>query len=137
MLIQSGIDYNIQFAVLDPDAAAPCSSLAQFHCGKLTDYKTVMDFGSSCDIITIEIENVNTDALKDLVAKGKKVFPQPEVIALIQDKRLQKAFILTTIYLLLSFFSPKMRSRSNNMNTFFPRSTNLAGKDMMEGVCRF
>jgi 5-(carboxyamino)imidazole ribonucleotide synthase len=92
MLIQSGIDFNIPFAVLDPDAAAPCSTLAEFYCGKLTDYRTVMEFGSRCDIITIEIENVNTDALKELTRLGKKVFPQPEIIELIQDKRLQKTF---------------------------------------------
>ncbi|MEX2235668.1 MAG: 5-(carboxyamino)imidazole ribonucleotide synthase [Cyclobacteriaceae bacterium] len=92
MLIQSGIDFNIPFAVLDPDPAAPCSSLTEFYCGKLTDYNTVMEFGSKCDIITIEIENVNTTALKHLASKGKKVFPQPEVIELIQDKRLQKSF---------------------------------------------
>jgi 5-(carboxyamino)imidazole ribonucleotide synthase len=92
MLIQSGIDFNIQFATLDPDASAPCSTLAEFHHGKLTDYKTVMEFGSSCDIITIEIENVNTKALKELSKLGKKVFPQPHIIELIQDKRLQKNF---------------------------------------------
>ncbi|MDQ2656973.1 MAG: 5-(carboxyamino)imidazole ribonucleotide synthase [Bacteroidota bacterium] len=92
MLIQSGIDYNLPFAVLDPDPAAPCSGLVEFHCGSLTDYNTVVEFGSGCDIITIEIENVNTTALKDLAAQGKKVFPQPGVIELIQDKRLQKIF---------------------------------------------
>lgn len=92
MLIQSGIDFNIPFAVLDPDPAAPCSALTEFYCGKLTDYDTVMQFGSKCDIITVEIENVNTDALKTLAKNGKKVFPQPEVIELIQDKRLQKTF---------------------------------------------
>lgn len=92
MLIQSGIDFNIPFAVLDPDPAAPCSGMTEFFSGKLTDYETVMDFGSRCDIITIEIENVNTSALKELKRRGKKVFPEPEVIELIQDKRLQKNF---------------------------------------------
>jgi 5-(carboxyamino)imidazole ribonucleotide synthase len=92
MLIQSGIDYNIPFSVLDPDAHAPCSTLVEFHHGKLTDFDTVMHFGLSCDIITIEIENVNTAALKELAKRGKKVFPQPEVIELIQDKRSQKIF---------------------------------------------
>jgi len=92
MLIQSGIDLNIPFSILDPDAAAPCSNLYDFHVGKLTDFDTVMRFGSSCDIITIEIENVNTEALKELVKEGKKVFPQPEIIELIQDKRVQKQF---------------------------------------------
>lgn len=92
MLIQSGIDFNIPFAVLDPDEAAPCSGLTEFHQGKLTDYETVMKFGRGCDIITIEIENVNTKALHDLAQQGKKVFPEPQVIELIQDKRTQKKF---------------------------------------------
>lgn len=94
MLIQSGIDYNLPFAVLDPDVNAPCSSLAEFHHGSLTDYDTVMKFGSLCDIITIEIENVNTAALKDLQKAGKTVFPQPDLIELIQDKRVQKKFYI-------------------------------------------
>jgi 5-(carboxyamino)imidazole ribonucleotide synthase len=92
MLIQSGIDFNIPFAVLDPDIHAPCSTLAEFHTGKLADFDTVLKFGSHCDILTIEIENVNTAALKELVRLGKKVYPQPEVIELIQDKRTQKLF---------------------------------------------
>jgi 5-(carboxyamino)imidazole ribonucleotide synthase len=92
MLIQSGIDFNISFSVLDPDPHAPCHQLASFTCGKLTDYQTVWDFGKDCDLITIEIENVNTQALRDLVKLGKNVFPQPDLIELIQDKRKQKQF---------------------------------------------
>jgi len=77
---------------MDNDANAPCSTLAEFHQGKLTDFDAVMKFGGTCDIITIEIENVNTTALKKLAKQGKKVYPQPEVIELIQDKRTQKIF---------------------------------------------
>src|SRR5260221_92111 len=78
MLIQSGMDWNINFSILDPDPSAPCKSIAEFKTGKLTDYQTVIDFGQSCDLITIEIENVNVSALKELAKQGKKVFPQPE-----------------------------------------------------------
>jgi 5-(carboxyamino)imidazole ribonucleotide synthase len=92
MLIQSGIDFNVEFSVLDPDAEAPCSRISNFRQGNLTDFRTVVDFGSTCDLITIEIENVNAAALKELVKQGKRVFPQPEIIELIQDKRLQKKF---------------------------------------------
>jgi 5-(carboxyamino)imidazole ribonucleotide synthase len=92
MLIQSGIDFNIPFAVLDPDAHAPCKGIAEFTQGKLTDFETVRAFGRNCDVITIEIENVNVAALKELSKEGKKVFPQPDIIELIQDKRTQKAF---------------------------------------------
>lgn len=92
MLIQAGLDLNLNFSVLDPDAQAPCSGIAPFTHGKLTDFDTVMKFGADCDLITIEIENVNTKALKELQRQGKRVFPQPEVIELIQDKRSQKEF---------------------------------------------
>lgn len=92
MLIQKGIDWNLQFSVLDPDASAPCQGMASFTRGALTDFETVMKFGRPCDILTVEIENVNTDALAKLEQQGKKVFPQPHILSLIQDKRTQKQF---------------------------------------------
>ena len=81
MMIQSAIDFNLNISVLDPDPNAPCKNLVQdFQIGELTDYDTVYAFGQACDLITIEIEKVNTDALKALQNEGKQVFPQPEVI---------------------------------------------------------
>lgn len=93
MFIQSAINYNIDIHILDPDFNAPCKSICQeFTQGSLTDYDTVYNFGKDCDVITIEIENVNTDALDALAKEGKEVFPQPHIIKLIQDKRTQKEF---------------------------------------------
>ncbi len=95
MMIQSAIDFNIDIHVLDPDANAPCKNIATtFRQGQLTDFDTVYDFGKDCDLITIEIENVNTDALIKLQSEGKKVYPQPEVIRLIQNKTVQKKFYI-------------------------------------------
>ncbi|MEQ8414954.1 MAG: 5-(carboxyamino)imidazole ribonucleotide synthase [Imperialibacter sp.] len=93
MLIQSGIDFNIPFKVIDPDPSAPCKDLVDgFVNGNLKDFDTVYKFGKDCDVVTIEIEHVNTQALRKLEEEGKKVFPQPHIIELIQDKRLQKQF---------------------------------------------
>lgn len=93
MMIQSAIDFNLDVHVLDPDANAPCKDIStSFTVGKLTDFDTVMAFGEDKDLLTIEIENVNTDALKELKKQGKKVYPQPEVIELIQNKLHQKKF---------------------------------------------
>ena len=92
MLIQAGIDLNLNFSVLDPDAHAPCAGIATFTQGKLTDAETVLNWGRSCELITIEIENVNTEALKQLEKEGKPVFPQPHIIELIQNKQTQKIF---------------------------------------------
>ena len=93
MLIQSAIDFNLRVHVLDPNPLAPCHAIAaQFTAGSLTDFDTVYAFGKTCDLLTIEIENVNTEALKKLRDEGLPVYPEPEVIELIQDKRAQKQF---------------------------------------------
>jgi 5-(carboxyamino)imidazole ribonucleotide synthase len=95
MLIQAANDLNIHIHCLDPDQNAPCSEIAHsFSCGSLTDYNTVLNFGSDKHLITVEIENVNVEALVELEKKGVKVFPQPNILKLIQDKGLQKEFYL-------------------------------------------
>lgn len=93
MLIQSAINYNQDVHILDPDPNAPCKDLAQdFTVGPLKDFDTVYEFGSKCDVITVEIESVNTEALEKLEQEGKRVYPQPHILRLIQDKRAQKEF---------------------------------------------
>ncbi|WP_163377556.1 5-(carboxyamino)imidazole ribonucleotide synthase [Cyclobacterium sp. SYSU L10401] len=95
MLIQSGINYNLNIHILDPDANAPCKHLCNhFVQGDLKDFDTVYEFGKACDVVSIEIEHVNTQALYQLEKEGKKVFPQPHIIEMIQDKRKQKQFYL-------------------------------------------
>ena len=95
MLIQAANDLNIHIHCLDPDPNAPCSEIAHsFSCGSLTDFNSVLNFGSDKHLITVEIENVNVEALVELEKKGVKVFPQPNVLKLIQDKGLQKEFYL-------------------------------------------
>lgn len=93
MLIQAAIDLDIDIHVLDRDKESSCRHLStSFTEGSLTDFTTVYNFGKNFKLVTIEIENVNTEALEKLEQEGVKVYPQPNVIALIQDKRLQKAF---------------------------------------------
>ena len=95
MLIQASIDLNVFTKVMDPSADAPCSAFAPaFQQGSITDYDSVLEFGEDLDIITIEIENVNVDALDELKRQGKVVHPDPAIIRLIQDKRTQKQFYL-------------------------------------------
>lgn len=93
MLIQAATDLNIDIYCLDPDVAAPCLNLAKgFEVGSLTDFDTVYKWGKNKNLITIEIENVNVEALEKLQSEGVKIFPQPQVIKIIQDKRVQKQF---------------------------------------------
>jgi 5-(carboxyamino)imidazole ribonucleotide synthase len=93
MMIQEAINYNVTALVLDPDPDAPCKDICSyFETGSITDYETVYNFGKRADIITIEIEKVNIEALEQLEKEGKMVFPQARVIRLIQDKGVQKQF---------------------------------------------
>ncbi len=93
MLIQAAIDLNTHICVMDGDAEAPCKHLAhEFVHGSLTDFDSVYQFGKGVDVLTIEIEHVNVEALKKLEQEGVRIYPQPHVIEIIQDKRLQKQF---------------------------------------------
>jgi 5-(carboxyamino)imidazole ribonucleotide synthase len=93
MLMQAAIDLDIHLKILDPDPQAPCSLIAsEFVVGSFNDFDTVYNFGQDCEVITIEIENVNLEALEKLESEGKKVFPQPHILRIIKDKRIQKQF---------------------------------------------
>ena len=96
MLLQKAADLNISNAVLDPDADAPCSSICdEFITGNFNDFETVYSFGKKVDLLTIEIEHVNVEALEKLESEGLEIFPQPEIIKLVQDKGAQKIFYRT------------------------------------------
>src|SRR5690606_8191659 len=93
MLIQEAVNLNISISILDPDPDAPCKNLCdRFETGQLNDFDTVYRFGKQVDMLTIEIEKVNVDALEKLEEEGVIVYPQARVIRLIQDKGLQKQF---------------------------------------------
>jgi 5-(carboxyamino)imidazole ribonucleotide synthase len=133
MMIQSAIDLNLNIHCIDPDANAPCKSLAQtFTHGSLKDFDAVMAFGKDKDVITIEIEAVNTDALKALRDMGKKVFPQPEIIEMIQDKRKQKTFYKANRIPTADFILTENKAEVKAHANFLP-AVNKLGKEGYDG----
>ena len=96
MLLAETRKFDIRTRVLDPSADAP-SSLAcnEFEQGNLMDYETVLNFGRKADVITFEIEHVNTDALQTLEDEGKKVYPSAATLGKIQNKGNQKEFYIS------------------------------------------
>ena len=95
MVLDVSNRWGLKVYVLDSNIECPSSKLcSKFFVGDLMDFDTVVQFGQNVDLITIEIENVNVEALKFLESKGKKVFPQPSVIEIIQDKSKQKEFYI-------------------------------------------
>lgn len=95
MLIQSALKYDDQFYTLDPASDAPCHNISYFTQGNFNDYETVLNFGKDKDVVTIEIEHVNADALAELENQGVKVVPNSKIIKTIQQKILQKEFYKT------------------------------------------
>jgi 5-(carboxyamino)imidazole ribonucleotide synthase len=121
MMLQNAVNLNLNISVLDPDKNAPCRHLVKkFVTGSLTDYNTVYEFGQDKDLITIEIENVNVDALKALEQQGVKVYPQPEVIELIQDKGAQKMFYQRNNIPSPDFFLVNDKLQIQKYSDYFP-----------------
>ncbi len=93
MLALAASNWDVKTYILDPDDNCPASTICTKHIqGSYKDYDTVYQFGKQVDMITFDIENVNTDALIQLQAEGKKIYPEPQILKLIQDKGLQKQF---------------------------------------------
>ena len=138
MLIQEAINYNLTTLVLDPDPDAPCKHIAnKFECGSITDFDTVYNFGKKADIITIEIEKVNIDALEQLEKEGKLVYPQSRVIRLIQDKGIQKQFFKENDIPTAPFQLVNSKKDLTNGNFAFPyilkqRKDGYDGKGVMK-----
>lgn len=93
MLGQSASMMGLQMHVLDTDksfpAAASCMSFTE---GSFKSYDDIISFAKDKDVLTVEIELVNTQALHALEAEGVKVYPQPRLLDIIKDKGLQKQF---------------------------------------------
>jgi 5-(carboxyamino)imidazole ribonucleotide synthase len=95
MLLFDTRKFDIQTYVLDPSEEAPCKiTCNKFFQGDLMDFDTVYNFGKQVDVLTFEIELVNLEALEKLENEGKKVYPSPKTLKLIQNKGIQKTFYI-------------------------------------------
>ena len=108
MLLQAAANYPVETHVLEDDENCPAAHLChRFSKGSIRDFDTVYNFGKSLDALTIEIENVNIDALEKLESEGVKIFPKPSVLRTIKNKAAQKKYytqhnIPTAAYSILS-----------------------------------
>lgn len=93
MLLQAAANYPVETFIMENDAECPAAHLCHhFTKGDIKDFSNVYNFGKGLDAITIEIENVNIEALEKLEAEGVKVFPKPSVLKIIKNKIFQKQY---------------------------------------------
>lgn len=93
MMFQETIGLDLDIHFMDDNRHFPVGRIAhKFHEGDFTKYEDVMAFAKRVDILSIEIEKVNLQALFDLEKEGKKIHPSPRALEIIQDKAIQKQF---------------------------------------------
>jgi 5-(carboxyamino)imidazole ribonucleotide synthase len=95
MLLYETRKFDIHTKVMDASAEAPCKiACNEFFIGDLLDFEAVYNFGKKVDVLTIEIENVNVEALEKLENEGVKVYPPTAALRIIQNKAKQKLFYI-------------------------------------------
>jgi 5-(carboxyamino)imidazole ribonucleotide synthase len=93
MLLQAAANYPVETHVLEKDPGCPSAHLChQFKQGDITRYEDVLAFGTGLDVLTIEIEQVNVEALEALEQQGVTIIPKPATLRIIRDKIKQKQF---------------------------------------------
>ena len=93
MLLQAAANYEVETFLMENDPECPGAHLCHhFTIGDIKDFDAVYNFGKGLNVITVEIENVNVDALEKLEAEGVKIFPRPSVLRIITNKVLQKEY---------------------------------------------
>ena len=93
MLLQAAANYTVTTFVLENNANCPAAHLCHnFILGNITNYNDVYNFGKLVDALTIEIENVNIEALEALEKEGVAIYPKPNVLRIIKNKIEQKAY---------------------------------------------
>ena len=95
MLLAETQKFDIHTAILESNKNAPCAEICNtFVIGDLLDFDAVYNFGKTVDLLTIEIENVNLDALDKLEDEGLTIYPKPKTLRIIQSKARQKNFYI-------------------------------------------
>jgi 5-(carboxyamino)imidazole ribonucleotide synthase len=85
--------YRLGFkvAVFESIENSPAGMLTKLDfSGSINDDQKLKEFAEVCDIITLENEFIDPARLELIESFGKKVFPSPTTISMIQDKLIQK-----------------------------------------------
>jgi 5-(carboxyamino)imidazole ribonucleotide synthase len=95
MLQEVSARWNWEVYCMDKSPDSPAALYYKyFHQGDIMNYEDVLSFGADKDILTVEIEHVNIEALEQLEASGTKVHPNPAALKIIKNKSLQKNYYI-------------------------------------------
>ena len=127
MLLQAAANYPVETFVLENDEQAPAAHLCHhFIKGDIKDFDAVYNFGKLVDALTIEIENVNIEALQKLEEEGVQIFPKPAVLRTIKNKILQKQYYEQHNIPTASFVITQNKEELKGKESFLPAVHKLA-----------
>ena len=127
MLLQEAANYPVQVHVMEKDENCPAANLShKFIKGDITSYEDVVKFGQGLDVLTIEIENVNIEALEFLESEGVKVIPKPSALKTIKNKILQKEFYQRNLIHSSAFVVVHKKEQIRQFEDYLPAAQKLA-----------
>ena len=127
MLLQEAANYPVETWVMENDEICPAATLCNhFLKGDIRDFDAVYAFGKQVDALTIEIENVNIEALEKLELEGCRVFPNTRALKIIKNKILQKEFYRNNNIPSAEFKIIQNRTELKLMADFLPAVQKLA-----------
>ncbi|MEO6914430.1 MAG: 5-(carboxyamino)imidazole ribonucleotide synthase, partial [Chitinophagaceae bacterium] len=127
MLLQQAANYPVLTYVLENDPDCPAAHLCHyFELGDIRHYDDVYRFGKKLDLLTIEIESVNIEALEKLEEEGLAIFPATRVLRLLKNKIVQKEFYASENHPTADFEIVQNASEVHARNDFLPFVQKLA-----------
>lgn len=94
MMVKAAKRLGCTCVVLDPLQGSPAGQVAGHQIvGDYSDPSKLRELAESCDIVTFELEDIDTETLITLEEEGHRIYPRPRLLATIQDKYAQKQFL--------------------------------------------
>jgi 5-(carboxyamino)imidazole ribonucleotide synthase len=94
MMVKAAKRIGCTCVVLDPYPMSPAGQVAGHQIiGGYHDPAKLRELAESCDVVTYELENIDTETLRQLQREGHRIHPDPALLAVLQDKLTQKRFL--------------------------------------------
>ncbi len=91
MISMEGRKLGINMVSLDPHEKSPASTVSYQIVGSVNDKEKLSKLNSISNVITYEIEHINTKILKEVIPEDK-IYPSIEILETLQDKYKQREF---------------------------------------------
>ncbi|MCU7839017.1 MAG: 5-(carboxyamino)imidazole ribonucleotide synthase [Candidatus Thiodiazotropha sp. (ex Troendleina suluensis)] len=94
MMVKAAKRLGCTCVVLDPYPGSPAGQVAGHQIiGGYHDPAKLRELAESCDVVTYELENIDTETLIQLEREGHRINPAPALLSILQDKLTQKQFL--------------------------------------------